>query len=495
MTKRLLLAALVLFAPFFAYADGGCVNDIAVKVNSSGLLKPVAHASVRVCTVPSCAVLATISSEAALTPTIPNPITADKNGNYSFCAPAGTYTVKITDPGDGSTYTQPHVSVGGPPGPPGPNGGISVDAENTFTAKQTFGSGSTVHTPLGTFNGAEVGSVTYTAGKFGNALVGATTSNYINTPGSLHSEVFAGATASFTVEMWIKTTIATGISVMFGPQTALDGFWIGMSAGGKLMTGAYIGTDNLAHTATTGTMNDGVWHHVACVLDAGLTDTCYLDGTQVVTFGTGAYHPQPSGTIQSIGRMQTYSFAGDIDEVAVFNYAKYTASFAPPTTAYVGSESGLVALYHLDSNANDSVGPDVTTVTGTIIDPVLGITDVHIAPRLSAMFSNGGSVLTASSACTVAPSSGTLKSLTIMSNGTSGDATVNLSSETWAQFLAGTAPTSITNSHPLVLSSARGATETAFIGWTSTTITAGKVYCFELTSPSGVTGLSAYAAY
>jgi hypothetical protein len=42
-----------------------------------------------------------------------------------------------------------------------------------------------------------------------------------------------------------------------------------------------------------------------------------------------------------------------IDEVAIWQTARYTSNFTPSTTAYAGTE-GMVALYHLDSNASDS---------------------------------------------------------------------------------------------------------------------------------------------
>jgi hypothetical protein len=43
---------------------------------------------------------------------------------------------------------------------------------------------------------------------------------------------------------------------------------------------------------------------------------------------------------------------GELDECAVWNIAKYTGNFTPPTNAYNGNEAGLVMLYHFDGNMN-----------------------------------------------------------------------------------------------------------------------------------------------
>jgi hypothetical protein len=56
---------------------------------------------------------------------------------------------------------------------------------------------------------------------------------------------------------------------------------------------------------------------------------------------------------------------GQIDEIAVWNASQGSTDFTPRTTAYVGNESGLRALYPLNSNINDIVGPGPLTA-GTL---------------------------------------------------------------------------------------------------------------------------------
>lgn len=110
MTKRLLLAALVLFAPFFALADGGCVNDMALQQRTSSLAV-IPNASVRVCTNANCTSLATIYEDETLAVSVANPLTADARGNFAFCAAGGKYWVKVTNPADNVSYTMPNFTV------------------------------------------------------------------------------------------------------------------------------------------------------------------------------------------------------------------------------------------------------------------------------------------------------------------------------------------------------------------------------------------------
>lgn len=117
------------------------------------------------------------------------------------------------------------------------------------------------------------------------------------------------------------------------------------------------------------------------------------------------------------------------------------------------------------------------------------------AVNLAGGFNNSGAPLTASTICGMAASTGPITSFTLMSDGSTGNATVDITSETLAQFLAGTAATSITNGHPATFTAAKGVNVTSFTGWATFTITAGNVYCFALTSPATITGLSVTVVY
>jgi hypothetical protein len=111
----LISALLVLVSTGFA--QGVQKYDTAM-VNVAGTLRPVANATVRVCSANStgspCTPLANIYSDIALTMVLANPTSADANGNYHFYAVPGVYDIQISGTGV-AVYTQTNVSfaVGG----------------------------------------------------------------------------------------------------------------------------------------------------------------------------------------------------------------------------------------------------------------------------------------------------------------------------------------------------------------------------------------------
>jgi hypothetical protein len=86
---------------------------------------------------------------------------------------------------------------------------------------------------------------------------------------------------------------------------------------------------NLAAMGSTKALNDGVWHHVACVLN-GNNGYLYIDGVLGGTVDTSAV-----GTINTTGRSKTIgtyavsvgsqNLTGQIDEVRVYRYALTSA--------------------------------------------------------------------------------------------------------------------------------------------------------------------------
>ena len=145
----------------------------------------------------------------------------------------------------------------------------------------------------------------------------------------------------------------------------------------------------------------------------GTTVTLWVDGFLAATNTTATY----AGNIGDVdigdfpsGRSNYWR--GSIDEVAIWNGARYQTTFTPPTAPYTGTEAGLRALYHLDADGSSPI---------------------------------------------------TLQS---MSNG------------------AGVS-----------FSGARGVNATSFTGWPISTITAGNVYCFALSAPSTITGLTAKVVF
>src|SRR6202012_1939649 len=204
--------------------------------------------------------------------------------------------------------------------------------------------GSTAH------NGTIVGSPTFPAGKFNQGLAGITTSNLITMPSGTCRYTATG----FTIEAQLKTT-ATAIQVgaSCGETPGDPTEWIGILANGHF-AGAATGSGALTGILDSGiAINDGNFHHCAMVYTAG-TLTLFVDGVEATPTLSGVADSLID-TTGNIGRLQgTSAWSGEVDEVALWNFARYTSNFTPPTAAYIGNEPGLIALYHVDGNALDS---------------------------------------------------------------------------------------------------------------------------------------------
>ncbi|MGI0012235.1 MAG: LamG-like jellyroll fold domain-containing protein [Nitrososphaera sp.] len=105
---------------------------------------------------------------------------------------------------------------------------------------------------------------------------------------------------------------------------------------------------------------DNIWHHVAVVSDGFIT-SMWIDGN--LEFVVNMSFAVPGHIQFNIGCGQQFAspFSGNIDELAIWNEARYQAKFMPPAHQYTGQEVGLRALYHFDGNVFDS-GPGMSEV-------------------------------------------------------------------------------------------------------------------------------------
>ena len=167
--------------------------------------------------------------------------------------------------------------------------------------------------------------------------------------------------AIYTMEAWVYLTAApSSTRVAIGA----DGIgWIGVATNGDF---AYaLGTGSQV-TSSVSIVNSQ-WHLLDLVQNNGV-GIVYVDGNQVAStsdttsadtggIGVGTYVYQ--GTVNT-----QFQWTGLIDETSIWNTARYSASFTPQTSPYTGNETGLVALYHLDGNGNDS-----STIITTALAP------------------------------------------------------------------------------------------------------------------------------
>ena len=234
-----------------------------------------------------------------------------------------------------------------------------------------------------------------TAGpRFGSAAI---SGGYGISPNSL-----IPTTYPFTLECCVKGASGqapNAVRVMMGSDKF--GF-IGCDASNKLHC-EYNGSGGLVTFNTTAVIFDSVWHHVALVFDAN-GGRLYFDGVQLgssastYAWDSGNYVNRNIG-VRNHANLTNFQWPGEIDEAAVWSTGRYTSGFATPSSAYTGTETGLLALWHLDSNGIDSTGGPAATAY-TLVGPRSGT--VGASSSSFTVQSNGA----LASSVTVTPSDG-----------------------------------------------------------------------------------------
>lgn len=169
--------------------------------------------------------------------------------------------------------------------------------------------------------------------KWGGSLMLGGSGDYLAAPADLG---FVFGTGDFTVELWINTT-TTAEKVLVDQYCGGESWQFAVKSG-KLSwySSGYVLGGNTA-------VNNGAWHHVAATRSAG-TLRFFVDGVLDGTATLSANYPHQ--VVLGIGaqvssRNPAYDFPGYIDELRITKgVARYTASFAPPTAAFLGGAFG-----------------------------------------------------------------------------------------------------------------------------------------------------------
>ena len=192
-----------------------------------------------------------------------------------------------------------------------------------------------------------------TGQKFGSAAL---SGGFGVAPGGLVS----GLPMTFEIE-FKRSTAPGSLEVIIG-QSGLG--WIGMTSSGRIQF--ELGTSPPVDFTSSASAADGAWHHAA-ISAAADGFSCYLDGALVgssssapsgLQFQAAGSPPSAVGylAVGNHGGSQQFQFGGEVDEAAIWSINRYPAAFLRPTGAYTGSETGLLALWHLDGNGTDSSG-------------------------------------------------------------------------------------------------------------------------------------------
>jgi len=189
-------------------------------------------------------------------------------------------------------------------------------------------SGPTAHDIAGSANnsGTWMNSPTPVNGKVAGAL-SFSGSNSVDVPD--HSELNFG-TGDFSIDLWIKTTNASGTRTILDKRTGsvpnVTGYVL-------FMVNGYIGSQigdgaGYNNCVSTGFVANGNWHHVAVTVDRNNPSGWlhYVDGSAV---GTPANPTNYQGSLTNTAPFvmardlitPSYTFAGTLDEVELFNRA------------------------------------------------------------------------------------------------------------------------------------------------------------------------------
>ena len=196
------------------------------------------------------------------------------------------------------------------------DGTITIGATGTYTSAGTCASGTAAHAWAGGVAGA---------GKRNYALSFDGTNDYVTRASD--SDFDMSSTMSFGG--WFKTssTARQAIISRYGGEGTVTNAWYSLEVA---ITTGYINlrfrddTDStIQDLAGTTNLADGNWHHAMAVRN-GTTINVYIDGVQVNTTTlteTGAYTFDDPFIVGMVGIANTASFAGQIDDVRVYNYA------------------------------------------------------------------------------------------------------------------------------------------------------------------------------
>jgi hypothetical protein len=197
---------------------------------------------------------------------------------------------------------------------------------NTVYYKLEGGSGTTVTDSSGNGYNGTATSVTYAAGRFGQAAV-------FNGSSSVITSSSAGTAinvSSLSFSLWFKTNLNDStdrILINSYDGSGNERFYASLLNSGLSVviydSSSAVYIQNFINTVTTGT-----WYHLS-VTHTGTTTTVYLNGTPITpsaTTGTAVAIKTPlSPPPLTMGQLQdypgTYAFNGSIDQVRIFNSA------------------------------------------------------------------------------------------------------------------------------------------------------------------------------
>ena len=189
-------------------------------------------------------------------------------------------------------------------------------------------------------------AVPMAAQPFSAWLVKGSANGYVAIPASSAFDFTTG----FTFEAWAQGTDNGACSSLAGKDYH-TAFWIGVC--GTTLRSYIRGTSSLFDGGKVPTD----WTHIAVTFD-GTTRRHYIDGELVASHAETLPMTPSTAELRIFGDV-SYQFAynGGIDEVRFWNVARSQDEIRSTITSTIDSpQPGLVAVYHLDGSAVDSIG-------------------------------------------------------------------------------------------------------------------------------------------
>lgn len=154
------------------------------------------------------------------------------------------------------------------------------------------------------------------------------TGDYLTSPNSL---LAIQGSSAFTLEAWIYPTSVTGDLCIYDTRGG-SGFVFFINSSGKLQVYDSVAT---LQTQSTVTLTTNSWTFISLVRVAGSTTvTYYVNGTAAGTFTLASF---ATATQTRIGARNdgAAAYVGYIDDLRItLGYARYTANFTSPTSAF-----------------------------------------------------------------------------------------------------------------------------------------------------------------
>ena len=186
--------------------------------------------------------------------------------------------------------------------------------------------------------------------------------DYVVVPSNTGLQVGAG---NFTVEFWAK---ASQVNSLFHYVVTKDNtnsnmeFLVGLGSNDKW----FCNVKGLNYIGSTNFVTPNVWYHVACTYD-GATQALYVNGVLQGTVAVGSAPLTSPADILIGGRTASSPqqfFAGDIDEVRIWNYARTACQISSYMNYEIAnSAAGLLANYHFNQGVAGSANAGVTSLT------------------------------------------------------------------------------------------------------------------------------------